>query len=392
MEKAVSVRDLFLTFLHLGLTAFGGLAMIEPMRRRVVEGKGWLSPAEFLDGTALCQVVPGATVVQLATYVGLRLAGPAGALAAAGAFILPAFGLMLLLSALYFQYGELSWVKALSRGLGAVVIALLLQAFWRFGQAARRHWLDLAIAAATLGVLVVRAHYLAVFLAAGLGRVLLGFRLAPLGEVAGEAAPRPGVPIKATLALAFGATLAAAGITSGLYVLDPLLGLMTWIFLKIGLISFGGGYVMIPVLQWEVVDRLGWLTLRQFLDGILLSYITPGPLIILAAFVGYWLKGMAGAALATVAVFLPPILIVILLGPFYQHLKTAGWMRHAIQGILDALAGMLALVTVQMALTGLTDPRTWGLMLAAAVALIWFETSLFWVVAAAIPVSLALFW
>jgi chromate transporter len=149
---------------------------------------------------------------------------------------------------------------------------------------------------------------------------------------------------------------------------------------------------MIPVLQWDVVERLGWLTLQQFMDGILLSYVTPGPLIILATFVGYWLKGPVGAALATVAVFLPPILIVMILGPFYQRLKAAGWMRHAIQGILDALVGMLALVTAQMAAVSLVDWKTWGLMLAAALALIWLEVSLLWVVAAAIPVSLAIFW
>jgi|UniRef100_A0A7C3SHP0 chromate transporter len=392
MEKRVGILDLFCTFLHLGMTAFGGLAMIEPIRQRVVDQKGWLSQREFLDGVALCQVIPGATVVQLATYVGLRLAGPGGALAAAWAFILPAFGLMLTLSVLYFQYGELAWVKALSQGLRAVVIALLLQAFWRLGRAAGRHWLDLVIALAALAALVVRANYLLVFLVAGLLRLLLGFRLAPLGGIAGEASPLSGVHLKVILALVCGATLALTGITAGLLAFDPIMGLMTWIFIKIGLISFGGGYVMIPVLQWDVVERLGWLTLQQFMDGILLSYVTPGPLIILATFVGYWLKGPVGAALATVAVFLPPILIVMILGPFYQRLKAAGWMRHAIQGILDALVGMLALVTAQMAAVSLVDWKTWGLMLAAALALIWLEVSLLWVVAAAIPVSLAIFW
>ncbi len=364
--------------------------MIEPIRRRVVEGKSWLSQREFLDGVALCQVVPGATVVQLATYVGLRLAGPAGALAAAGAFVLPAFGLMLALSVLYFQYGELSWVKAVSQGLGAVVIALLLQALRRFGQAASRHWLDLIIAAVALGALMARLNYLAVFLACGLLRLLLGFRFAPLGSLAAEEAPPTPVRFRSTLFQGSLAVLGLAGVTAALFFLDPLMGLMTWIFIKIGLISFGGGYVMIPVLQWDVVDRLGWLTTRQFLDGILLSYVTPGPLIILAAFVGYRLQGLFGAGIATVAVFLPPILIVIFLGPFYQRLKSAVWMRHAIQGILDALVGMLALVTVQMAMASLIDLKTWGLMLAAALALIGFEVNLLWVVAAAIPISLAI--
>ena len=121
--KAPSIGDITRTFLHLGATAYGGLAMVEPIRRRVVQEKGWLSQKDFLDGLALCQLVPGATVVQLATYVGFRLRRGRGGLAAAGAFILPAFFLMLGLAFLYCRYGDLPWVKAVSRGFSAVVIA-----------------------------------------------------------------------------------------------------------------------------------------------------------------------------------------------------------------------------------------------------------------------------
>jgi chromate transporter len=156
-------------------------------------------------------------------------------------------------------------------------------------------------------------------------------------------------------------------------------------------ISFGGGYVMIPILQWDVVDRLGWLTLGQFLDGILLSYVTPGPLIILAAFVGFVLRGVLGAAVGTITVFLPPILIIIFLSPYYRMFKDARWMRQMIQGILAALVGMLALVTVQMGLAAITGVATLGLMLAAAVALIAFEVNLLWVIAVAAGLSLIMF-
>ena len=140
--RTPSLRELTRTFLHLGSTAYGGLAMVEPIRRLVVQKKGWLSQPDFLDGLALCQLLPGATVVQLATYVGYRLRRTAGALAAAAAFILPAFVLILGLSALYFEYGELTWAKAMSRGFNAVIIALLLQALWRFKEILRRHWLE----------------------------------------------------------------------------------------------------------------------------------------------------------------------------------------------------------------------------------------------------------
>jgi len=145
------------------------------------------------------------------------------------------------------------------------------------------------------------------------------------------------------------------------------------------------------VLQWEVVDRLGWLTLRQFLDGILLSYVTPGPLIILSAFVGFILQGFLGAVVATLAIFLPPILIILALTPIYLHMKTAGWMRRIIQGVLDALVGMLALVTLQLGLGAVTDWKTLGLMLGAAVALILFDLNLLWVIGGAAVVSMLIF-
>jgi chromate transporter len=377
-------------FLHLGVTAYGGLAMIEPIRQRVVVEKNWLSQQEFLDGLALCQLVPGATVVQLATYVGYRLRKTAGALAAAGAFILPAFLLMLGLSFLYFRYGNLAWVKTVSRGFSAVVIALLVQALWRLTPNIRRHWLDTLIAMASLAAFWLRVNFLPVFLAAGGLRLALGLRLAPEEDprvAASDFVLNPG-PI---IIQAAGAVTAIALGVWGLWHWDQTLGLMSWIFLKISVVAFGGGYVMIPVLQWDMVDHLKWLTLRQFLDGILLSFVTPGPIIILATFVGYWIKGLIGALVATVAIFLPPILIVIFLTPFYQRIKESQWMRPIIQGILAALVGMLVLVTLQMGRASLVDWQSWAIMVSAVAALVGLRVNLLWVALAAAGASLVLF-
>ena len=316
-----SVWEIFKAFLHLGVTAYGGLAMVEPIRHRVVVEKGWLSQQEFLDGLALCQLVPGATVVQLATYVGYRLGRGRGGLAAAGAFILPAFLLMLGLSFLYFRYGDLAWVKAVSRGFSAIVIALLVQALWRLTPIIRRHWLDLAIALLALAALWIRVNYLLVFLAAGGLRLVLGFRLAR-EESSATLAPTGPTPKPGLVITQVAGTVAALALgVWGLWNLDHNLGLMSWIFLKISVVAFGGGYAMIPILQWDMVDHLGWLTLRQFLDGILLGFVTPGPIIITATFVGYWLKGLPGALVATVSIFLPPILKLV------QDLTFLGTLR-----------------------------------------------------------------
>ena len=385
------VGEIFRSFLHLGLTAYGGLAMVEPIRHRVVQEKGWLTKKEFMDGLALCQIVPGATVVQLATYVGYRLQKTLGAVLAALAFILPAFFLMLGLSFLYFKYGEISWVKSVSRGLHAVVIALLLQALWRLEENVRRHWLDFGIAVLALGSLWLGLNYLLVFLGAGALRLILGWRFAPLTNSPTEDLWTPSPESKIILAQIM-ATLVGLGLAVwGLWNLNSTLGLMSLIFLKIGVISFGGGYAMIPILQWDMVDHLGWLTLQQFLDGILLGFVTPGPIIILATFVGYRVHGWLGAVVATVSIFLPPIAIIIFLTPFYQRIKEARLMRQVIRGILAALVGMLVLVIIQMGQAALIDVKAWVIMAGASLALIAFKVNLLWVVAATIAISLVIF-
>jgi chromate transporter len=389
--KAPSLGDITRTFLHLGTTAYGGLAMVEPIRRRIVQEKGWLSQKEFLDGLALCQLLPGATVVQLATYVGYRLRQTTGALAAAAAFILPAFVLMLVLSFLYFRYGDLTWVKAVSQGLGPVVIALLLQALWRFQEIIRRHWLDLGIAALTLGALWSGLHYLLVFMGAGLLRLALGWKWCPLAvsteQPSSGIAPAPGL----WLTQVCGALTILALLFWGLWNWQHELGVMSLIFLKIGVVAFGGGYAMIPILQWDMVDYLGWLTLRQFLDGILLGFVTPGPIIITATFIGYWIKGLLGAVVGTISIFLPPILMIIFLTPFYQRVKEGQWVRQVIQGILAALVGMLILVTLQMGRASLVDWQSLVILVGAAAALIRFKVNLLWVAAAAACLSLFIY-
>ncbi len=386
-----SIADIACAFLHLGLTAFGGLAMVEPLRQMSVDKQDWLRQEEFLDGLALCQMLPGATVVQLGTYIGYRLRRVRGAITAAASFILPGFILMLALSFLYFKYTDISWVQAVSRGLSCVVIALLMQALWRLSQAIQKHWLDAVIALLALGAFEVRTNFLLVFLGAGLLRMGLGLRLLPDQGPQNPAVATVKPKLGRTLALV---TLASFGVGLGVWGLgwlQPELGRLARIFLKIGVVSFGGGYAMIPILQWDVVNAWHWLTLKEFMDGILLGFITPGPIIILATFVGYRVYGLLGAGLATLAVFLPPILLIIFLTPYYQRLKEARWMRPMIQGILAALVGMLALVTWQMGQTALTGVPDLLLTAGATILLIVFEVNLLWIVPAVAGLSLFIF-
>lgn len=389
----IGTAAIFRTFLLLGATSFGGLAMIEPMRRRVVEVKGWLGEQDYLDGLVLCQLLPGATVVQLAAYVGWRLRGVSGALAAATAFILPAFSLMVGLTLAYLNYGELSWVKAASRGLGAMVVALLLQALVRLSRPVRQHWLDAVLALAAVLALRCKVHYLAVLAGAGFVRLLAArwLKAAEPKDGAGGSGPVwSNLPEhQSREALVFVVPLVA--VLALLFLADRALAHLALLFLKIGMISFGGGLVMIPILQWEVVDSLGWLSLRQFLDGIVLSYLTPGPLLILAAFVGCLTQGLKGALAATVATFSGPAILVVLTAPWFHRASAIAWVRPLIQGILAATVGMIALVTVQIGVGAITDWRTSAVMLAAAVALLGLDLPLTWVIPAAVAASLLIF-
>jgi len=304
---------------------------------------------------------------------------------------LPAFILMLVLSFLYFKYTNISWVQAVSRGMGAVVIALLLQALWRLSQAVRKHWLDVIIAILALGAFLLRINFLVVFLMAGILRMALGLWLGPVHSRQNPPVVTTKPSLAPTLALI---TLVLGGIGLAVWVLGrlhPDLGRMAQIFLKIGVVSFGGGYAMIPILQWDVVNSLNWLTLKQFMDGILLGFVTPGPIIILSTFVGYKVYGLLGAGVATIAIFLPPILLIIFLTPYYQQVKETRWMRLAIQGILAALVGMLALVTLQMGWTALRGLPDLLLTAATTVALIAFEVNLLWIVPVVIGLSLVIF-
>ena len=387
-----TVLTIAAAFLHLGCTAFGGLAMLEPMRRRLVEKQKWLQPQEFLDGLALCQMLPGATVVQMAAYAGYRLRRTPGALAAAVGFVLPAFVFMTGLSYLYFHYGAVPWVQAVSRGLNAMVIALLLQALWRFGLSLGRGWPEWLVVGLTFLALALRANYLLVFLGAGLIRLSLAWGRREENQPHPGENPAPTPPGVRRLVLQAAAGLAVVSLlVVGLRHWDLILGRMALIFLKIGAISFGGGFVMIPILQWEVVNHWHWLTIRQFLDGILLSFATPGPLIILAAFVGFWVKGLVGAAVATFGIFLPPIAFIIMLYPYYQNLKEARWMRPVLQGILAALVGMLLLVTWQMSVSAVNSFPDLAILAGAALALMVFELDLLWVAAAVAGISLLIY-
>ena len=327
--------ELFLSFLRLGATAFGGPAIVPHIRALAVDRKVWVDEQTFDSGNAMAQVVPGAISVQVAAYVGLQVRGLAGALAACTGFILPAFLLMLGLSALYMRFHDAAIAAAGFSGLRAVVIAILAHAAFLAGRNYIKNKSGAAVALAAALLFGFNVNPVFVILAAGLaGRVV--FAAQRRESAAGWRRKQTGYR-QITLLLA----LVAAGFGL-LYLLDGKLFPLALLMAKIDLFAFGGGYTSVPLMFHEIVEVCGWLDGKTLLDGIALGQLTPGPIVITATFVGYLLKGVIGATAATICVFLPSFLIVVLLSPGIDRLLQKKGFDCFITGILCSFVGLLA--------------------------------------------------
>ncbi|WP_207262772.1 chromate efflux transporter [Desulfovibrio sp. Huiquan2017] len=343
--RTPSLFRIFLVFLRLGLTAFGGPAMVPFIRARAVEREGWLDESSFSLGMSLTQLLPGATAMQVAAYVGLRARGGAGALAAYTGFGLPALLLMLGLSALYFSARDVAAVTAAFTGLQLVITALILHAAVNF---ARRYLDTLAdkLLACLAGVwLGLKGNpILAMAVVCVLAVLLLR------DEGCGLNAPEAGTgrgPLR------FAALLLAAllAFLAALYLVDPQLFRLGLLMVKIDCFAFGGGYVSVPLMLHEVVEVHGWLTGPMFMDGIALGQVTPGPIVMTGAFVGYAVAGLTGALVAAVTVFSPSLIVLCATTPFADRLVSSPVARRVLKGSLISLVGLMAAVAVRFGLS-----------------------------------------
>jgi chromate transporter len=365
-----SLPLLFKRFLKLGATAYGGPAIAQQMKKAIVKEWGWLKEPEFMQGLALCQLIPGATFVQLSTYIGYRLRGIWGAFTCAVAFVLPAFFLLLILSTLYFGLGNLWFIQALFKGLGAIVMAIVLNALINFGKPIFKDWKGILIAAFSfLGFLFRLSTVLVFILAAGAALLL---RVSASKPAPG---PSPAGPIStprekgdSPFLLALAALIVV--IFAVCYFLNAELFSLALTLSKTGALAFGGGFTIIPLIQYEVVDKYQWVSTKEFLDGIAMGQITPGPIMITATFLGFKLSGLWGALIATLAIFSPAFFIVTLLIPRYDRVRGITAVRTMEQGILASFIGMLGLVLYNFGRTTFVDIPTILFAVAAFIALL----------------------
>jgi chromate transporter len=336
-------------FLKLGTLGFGGPnAHIAAMHEDLVRKRRWLSERHFLDVVGVTNLIPGPNSSEIAVHLGYVRAGPVGGLAAGLSFLVPAFLMMLALSWAYFRGSEFALRDDILAGVQPVALAAIVATLWRLRSAVLGGWVKPVLAVAGLGLtLAVPRFSPLVLLGAGMAGLLArrGTR-----ETAGVAA----------IPAAVGAVIGAGG---GLPAL-------AWVFLRTGLLLFGGGLVLVPLLAPEVVAR-GWLTESQFLDGIALGQATPGPVVLASVFVGYAVEGVLGAIVATAAIYLPSFLAVLAgTGPFLRRLRGRSSVAAFVEGVTAAAIGAILAAAVLLAPEGLSDVFRVGVFVVAAVAIL----------------------
>jgi chromate transporter len=348
-------------FLKLGVTAFGGpAAHIAMMEDEVVRRRGWLSRDEFLDLVGATNLIPGPNSTEMAIHIGHRRAGWRGLVVAGLCFILPATAIVWALAWAYVRHGQVPQAAGLLYGVKPVIIAVVVQALWGLGRSALRSRALVLAGLASVALSAAGVNELAVLFGTGLA-VAFGRR---------------------GLAAAFLPPLPALGLAA-LATAQPFqLSRLFLVFLEVGAVLFGSGYVLLAFLRAELVMRLGWLSEGQLLDAVAVGQVTPGPVFTTATFVGYVLGGSAGAAAATAGIFLPAFFFVALSGPLVPRLRRSPTAGAFLDGVNVASLGLMAVVTWQLGRSAVRDLPTALLAIVSAVLLIRYRVNSSWLVAA----------
>lgn len=325
-----------LHFLKIGTIGFGGgMAVIAIMERECVTRRKWVDPEVFLHGVGLGQIL-GPFAVNTALFVGYRLRGIVGGLVAAGAFLFPSVTLVIGLSWLYFTFHHIPSLQAALAGIGPMVVALILSAAVSMGRKALRSPVAWLLAAAACLVSLGQINPIWVLGLAGMTGLLLH-----LGEPRPQAAPTPKVLSLAPVGFIPLALSENIGSVASANTAAPFFGTIAWTFLKVGCVFFGGGFVLVAILHQQLVSSLHWLTPGEFIDGVAISQLTPGPVAVLATFAGYHVGGIGGALLATLALFTPALLLMLTLSRFYERVRREPRVQEFLAGVVPAVIGLI---------------------------------------------------
>lgn len=359
MESDKSYNKIWKSFFYLGFSY--GPMVYSIARMQFVRKLKIMTERDITDGIAVGQVMPGAVFVDFVAYLGFLVRRVRGAFVAMLLFVMPSFLLMVLLSFLYLRYGELPMVRIVLHGLSSIMIALIIKVIidiYTFGVKSFQYLLISVLAL----ILLLFDVNIAIILGVGVVcTVASGLYSKQLVWEKGKV----GVP-KFSVIMSYIAAhswviwvLVALIVTNAtIYFFSPKIAIMDGILFKIGLLTFGNGFTMLPFIYKEVVQNFHWLTTKEFSDGIVMGQITPGPVIITATFVGYKVAGLIGAVTATLSIFLPSTMLVALVSETFVKYKDSRWSAFALKGILASFIGLLALVVGQLAKANVSDYKT----------------------------------
>jgi chromate transporter len=398
--KKPSLYELFETALYIGVIGYGGAANLALMKKQFVHEKEWISEKEFMDALSLAQILPGSTGVALMGYMGFHLYRARGGILIPLAFILPATIFMLVLSWAYFQFGNISWVQCLFAGLGALVVALLVNATWMLGKGVFKKitwqdWKGLFVAlVAFVGTFFFKTNVIYLILTAG----VLGFLFYYFTKGFEDEKTKKGEVILSEPAQTIRMTTRdwlAVAVLGGVVLVGlllPQIRSLVIAFVTVGLFAFGGGFTTIPLIQHQVVDVQHWVTLQQFINGIALGQVTPGPVLITATFVGYNVKGILGALFATLAIFLVPILSMMALADIHAKIRGLKIVKVVVKGFLAGFIGLLTAITLQFAFKSLIGWQAWVIFGASLVWIMYLKKDSLWAIVGTVLLSLLIFW
>ncbi len=358
-------REVAAIFLRIGLTAFGGpAAHIAIMRHELVERRKWVSEAHYLDLLGATNLIPGPNSSEMSMHLGFVRAGWIGLLAGGVAFLLPAMIIVLGIAWGYVRYGTTPAVEWLLYGIKPVTIPLIVLALWGLGRKAVKGATTALVGLVALAAHLAGVNFVIVLLAGG-AVVMLADNARPLRPGAGRALWLP-LPLLGGL---------ASGSASGFSLWN-----MTLIFLKIGALLYGSGYVLFAYMQADLVQANGWLTEQQLLDAIAIGQFTPGPLSTSATFIGYVLGGVPGAVLATAGIYAPAFVAVALSNPLIPRIRRSRWAGAFLDGVNVAALALMVGVTWELGRAALVDPFTVLIGAVAAALLVRWRINSTWVV------------
>lgn len=398
MEKTSrpTLKDLCKTALYIGATGYGGPAILAQIKNTFSKKKNWIDESEFMDTLSLAQILPGATGVSLMAYWGYKFKGKLGWGVTLGLYILPAFLFTTFLAQLYFQFNSISVIGKLLAGLGALVVALLLNAILQlgkpvFGKLDKRDYKAGLIALAAFGLtfFIPSLNTIFVILISGFLGMMFYYFTGEYEDIQKTTGSKRSYHLKEIFDKDLIILISIwIGIAIVLFLSSAVLWSLFSTFFSIGSFAFGGGFTTIPLIKSIVVDGHNWVTLKEFSDGIAIGQITPGPVFITAAFIGFKVFGWLGALISTLGIFLPSVLLIVILGKVHEKIKELKIVRIVTKGFLAGFIGIIGTVAIQFGEKSLVNWQAWLIFLVSVLIVTVFKKDVIWAILSSVILAL----